>query len=152
MRYVGDKYYDVNWEKNMLQNKLLRNDVYIPREDDYFFSLLFHAKVQKQNVKEKYIGILENLSESLNFHWYKSEYLQDNQMIGKIIRGYYQSQAYSYENPIDKGVYKNKDVISLLPIVKTYRIKRSFKANLKSIVIRVAPKGFITSLKKIIGK
>jgi hypothetical protein len=152
LRYVGDKYYDVNWGKDMLQNKVLRNGVYTPREDDYFFSLLFHAKVQKQDVKEKYIAILEDLSQSLNFDWYKTEYLQDNQAIGKILRGYYQSQAYVYENPIDKGVYKNKEVINFLPTIKTYRITKSFKASLKSTAIKVIPKDLIAVIKKLVRK
>jgi hypothetical protein len=152
LRYVGDKYYDVNWEKDMLLNKVIQGGVYTPREDDYFFSLLFHAKVQKQNVKEKYVCILEDLSESLSFIWYKTEYLQDNQIVGGILRGYYQSQAYVYENPIDKGVYRNKDVINLLPIVKTYRIKKSFKSTLKGLVIRGIPKNILPLIKKMIGK
>src|SRR5690554_3118350 len=33
-RYVGDKYYDVNWEKDMLQNKVFRNGVYVPRSEE----------------------------------------------------------------------------------------------------------------------
>ena len=152
LRYVGDKYYDVNWEKEILLNKVNQNGVYIPREDDYFFSLLFHAKVQKQNVKEKYIKILENLAISLNFKWYKTAYLEDNLMIGRILNGFYQSHAYTYENPVDKGVYKNKAVINLLPSIKTYRIKKSFKYRLKRFLIKVIPKKSIPILKKIIGK
>lgn len=152
LRYVGDKYYDVNWQKEMLQNKVLQNDVFVPRADDYFFSLLFHAKVQKASVKEKYIGILENLSTSLSFDWYKNEYLEDDSMIGRILKGYYKSQGYSYENPIDKGVYKNKKIIAHLPIIETSKIKKPFKSRLKTNVIKVIPKELIPILKKVMGK
>lgn len=151
MRFVGDKYYDVIWEKEMLQKKYLRNGVYIPRPDDYFFSLLFHAKIHKVTSKFKYAVILENLAKSLNFDWYKKEYLENDQRIGEILRGFYQSHGYYYEQPIDKGVFKNKRIIQYLPYLKATSIK-TLKTHLKSTFIKIAPYSLISIIKKVLKK
>lgn len=67
LRFVGDKYYDISWAKDMLDTKSIHNNtIYIPRTDHYFLSLLFHCKVQKPFVKNKYYEILHNLSKELN--------------------------------------------------------------------------------------
>src|SRR5690554_5860483 len=45
IRFIGDNYYNVSWAKEMLATKEFYNDVvFVPRLDQYFFSLLFHAK------------------------------------------------------------------------------------------------------------
>lgn len=116
IRYIGDKYYDSVWEHNMLRRKVFKNGVYIPRADDYFFSLLYHCKVQKPQVKEKYYEILETLANELNFNWYSTEVLLDNYKTGKILNGYLNSEGYYYEDPVDPKVYKNQEVIDYLPV------------------------------------
>src|SRR5699024_4913559 len=48
IRYIGDNYYDSVWQKNMLDRKTIQQGIVpILREDDHFFSLLYHAKLQK---------------------------------------------------------------------------------------------------------
>src|SRR5699024_7457293 len=110
-----DKYYDVSWQKDMLQRKIMQNNVFIPRKDDYFFSLLFHCKVQKDQVKNKYFDILENLAKTLNFAWYNTDLLSDDKAIGEILKGYFESHGYYYETPIDPGVFRNNPVVKHLP-------------------------------------
>jgi len=111
LRFVGDKYYDTSWQKDMLDRKVLKKGLFIPGEDDYFFSLLFHCKVQKSSVKEKYYGTLADLAKRLHFSWYQSDLLSDDKAIGEILNGYFNSQGYYYENPLDAGVYRNRSVI-----------------------------------------
>lgn len=149
MRYVGDKYYDVVWEKNMLDNKIMHNNIYIPREDDYFFSLLYHAKAQKSSVKDKYIPILEQLAKQLKFNWYNSNKLNDNKFIAKALKGFYEANGYFYEDAIDKGVYKNQEIIETLPSFKVIKPKKLLK--IKTRLYPYIPKSLIKIKKKILG-
>jgi|SRR5690554_1882020 len=148
IRFVGDKYYDASWQKNMLEERKLNNGVYIPREDDYFFSLLYHCKVQKKEVKKKYIPILKELANNLNFQWFTPELLADNKSIGNILNGYFQSQGYSYENPIDAGVIKNGEVIKYLPINLVFKPNVSAKQRIKKMIKSFLPKEVVSLLRK----
>lgn len=150
IRFLDDKYYATLWAKNMLDTKVINKDIFIPRDDYYFFSLLYHAKVQKALVKDKYIFILEMLAEKLSFSWYKSEYLSDDRMIGEILNGFFQSEYCFYEDPIDRGVYKNINVIKYLPkITKSPFHKGNFEVITISKLKRYLPHSVIKILKKL---
>lgn len=148
MRYIGDKYYDVGWAKEMLNTKMSRNGVFVPREDHYFFSLLFHAKVQKPRVKEKYIGILAELSSGLNFDWYKSEQLNNDKAMGQLLNGYFRTHYYYYEDPLDKGVYKNETVIKFIQSNRSLKINFWTK-KIEGKLIQILPVKTVQNLKKI---
>src|SRR5699024_1956987 len=66
IRYVGDNYYNSVWESDMLARKQYKSG-YVPilRTDDYFFSLLYHAKLQKRTVKDVYISRLIKLGNQI---------------------------------------------------------------------------------------
>src|SRR5690606_15186604 len=149
IRFIGDKYYDASWQKNMLDAKKINEGVYVPREDDYFFSLLFHCKVQKKEVKKKYIPILEDLAQKLKFQWFSSELLNDSKSIGNILKGYFQAQGYYYEDPIDTGVLKNNEVIRYLPVNTVFKSNKSANEKLKKMIKLIIPKGVISFIRKI---
>lgn len=55
VRYVGDLYYDTEWEKHMLDKKILHTEgFYVMDEENYFYSLLYHAYFQKKKLSEDY--------------------------------------------------------------------------------------------------
>jgi hypothetical protein len=153
IRFIGDKYYDIVWQKGMLDNKICKNGVFVPREDDYFFSLLFHCKVQKGHVKEKYIGILSEIAKKHDFNWYNTELLADNTKIAEILRGYFQSHGYYYEDPLDNGVFKNNEIIRHLPkSEKIFNSRKSKKQKIKSLIKKGIPKSLHPFFKKLIRK
>jgi len=61
IRYVGDKYYDEKWEKQMLKNRVSENGIYRLNNEDYFWSLLYHAVFHKRAISEDYREKLERL-------------------------------------------------------------------------------------------
>lgn len=148
IRYIGDKYYDVAWAKEMLQTKVNRNEVFVPRKDHYFFSLLFHAKVQKPKVKEKYVSIFEEIAQNLNFGWYKTEKLNDDKFIGQLLDGYFRANYYYYEDALDKGVYKNESVIKYIQSNRTVTLKFWTK-KIEGKLMQVLPVSTIRVLKKV---
>lgn len=54
LRSVGDGYYCENWQKEMLQNKKQKECFYIMSDEDYFYSLIYHAIIQKKKFSEEY--------------------------------------------------------------------------------------------------
>jgi hypothetical protein len=152
IRFVGDKYYDTSWQKDMLRYKKCIDGVQVPREDMYFFSLLFHCKAQKGSVKEKYIGILENIADNLNITWYNTSLLFDDKAVGKILKGYFQSQGYYYQEPVDYGVYKNNKVIKYLPKEIAVTPKKPRFLRLKAFLKEILPSKVIFLLRKAINK
>lgn len=120
IRFISDGYYHSAWEKDMLDRKHFNGGFYIPANDDYFFSLLYHCKVHKSSVKEKYKELLENMADEMRFDWFNVNMLEDDKSASKILYGYMKSKSYYYENPIDLGVGKNDNVIINLPTVSNY--------------------------------
>lgn len=153
VRFVGDKYYDTTWAKEMLETKVLQNNViFTPRIDHYFFSLLFHAKVQKPQVKEKYKEIFRIVANNLNFYWFNVNMLEDNNKIGQILRGYFQSHSYYYEHPLDKGVFKNFEIINHLPSTASFSVSFKQQNLFFRIARKVIPSKFVPFLKRYIIK
>lgn len=56
IRHIGDGYYDKDWETDMLFKRQKFKDLcYVLDSENYFFSLLYHALIQKPFIKEDYI-------------------------------------------------------------------------------------------------
>lgn len=110
IRYLGDNYYDPIWQWDMLRRKRYHNEI-IPRlsDDNYFFSLLYHCKLQKPKVKKKYISILLELAEMIGLKITETD-IMDNEYSARIINGYLKGGGYKFMFPSDRGVYINKDV------------------------------------------
>lgn len=63
IRTVGDGYYDKKWQRNMLKNRQLNPlGFYTMNEEDYFYSLTYHAIYQKDCLTEEYLQRLQNMS------------------------------------------------------------------------------------------
>ena len=110
--------------------------------------MLFHAKVQKPKVKEKYIGILDELSKTSSFDWYKSEQLNNDKAMGQLLDGYFRSHCYYYEDPLDNGVYKNESVIKFIQSNRLLKIDFWTK-KIEGKLIQILPVKTIQTLKKI---
>lgn len=102
-RSVGDGYYDSLWEEHILANRVLQKDIfYIPSQIDLFYSLLYHAYIQKQNVNDDYKKILPLYSIKIGIE-YKPEI---NDAI-HILDTFMQQQGYEYIRPNDLSVIYN---------------------------------------------
>lgn len=104
VRYIGDKYYDCQWEKNMLDNRhLYKNSFYIMNDMDYRYSLLYHAILHKKRISPKYNAVLHHLfCQDLN-----NTKTPDAKQLKTILSKFMLSQNYKCTKPIDSGVYFN---------------------------------------------
>jgi len=134
IRHIGDHYFDIRFQINVLSNRQLKKGIYVPRDDDYFFSLLYHCKVHKGTVKPKYFDILENLALKLDLNWFEKSMLNDDTKIKNILVGYYRAHRYNYVPPIDEGVYVNKVIVDALPTNNPrFNILRTVKEKIRLI-------------------
>lgn len=55
IRQIGDGYYDKAWEQNMLLEKIMdKSGFYTMNSENYFYSLIYHAILQKKHFSEDY--------------------------------------------------------------------------------------------------
>lgn len=65
LREVGDGYYCTAWEKKMLETRAFHKGFYIMNEENLFFSLIYHAILQKPSLSEEYCARLNKAGRKL---------------------------------------------------------------------------------------
>ena len=102
-RNVGDDYYDRLWEENILQNRIfIKSLFYVPCVEDQFYSLMYHAYIQKREVKQDYIPKLTDFGKALGV-----DYRDDKELAIQLLDHFLQENKYEYIRPQDKSVVYN---------------------------------------------
>lgn len=104
-RYLGDNYLDRKWQVAILNNRVeFKKKIFVPDPINHFYSLLYHAYVQKKIVKEDYYISLTSLGNDIGVDYskdYQSKRVQD------ILNNFILSNHYTYSVPTDSSVYFN---------------------------------------------
>jgi len=103
VRNVGDNYYCKKWEEDILERRLFVNGIYIPCNNDYKYSLLYHCLLQKKEISPKYKDIFV----SFNLIGSKEHFLDE-------LSAYMINNMYEYIAPSDIRVYSNTENIDAL--------------------------------------
>lgn len=107
-RFVGDNYYDKPWQENILNSRiLLKGLFYAPNPENQFFSLLYHAYIQKREVKEDYLPKLAKYAKSIGIN-YDSEVKTAVSQLDSFMR----QHKYEYTHPHDKSVVFNQNNVA----------------------------------------
>ena len=148
IRFLGDNYYDSLWQRDMLRKKKYHNKI-VPRlsDEDYFFSLLYHCKLQKVNVKAKYIPILIATGRIIGLTITEDDIIND-EAAAQIINGYLKGSGYTFTSPIDRGVHLNKNVYKY--ITELGRFRRGFARGMLSELIKKTYYVVPSQIKKLI--
>lgn len=97
IRCIGDGYYDAAWEKNMLEKRILKGRFYTLNQEDYAYSILYHALLQKdKNGAVKYLKEFQKLFGE-----------QDEEKLLCVLGNYMYEKGYSPSTPKDRWVYIN---------------------------------------------
>ena len=102
-RIVGDGYYDINWQKEMLANRI-KNPLgfYVMTDEDYFYSLTYHAIYQKKDgLSEEYRVRLGEMKPE-----YK-EFKQEDYI--RLLHEYLLQHGYYYTHTVDDSVVRRFD-------------------------------------------
>ncbi len=115
VRTVGDGYLDAAWQDQILsQRTWFADDVPVPRIDDLFFSLLYHAKIQKLAVKPAYGPLLDRLAKELGIPDTLVTTLLDDRTSAEVLDGFLAAHRFRVPIPADTGVERNEAVVSRL--------------------------------------
>jgi len=157
VRFLGDGYYDKLWQYKMLMNKIYTIDN-VPRmnDKDYFYSLLYHSKIQKMEVKEVYKKRFYELSILLNIRNYKIESIENDKYIAELLSKFMKENAYTFTNPVDDNVPKNKLFFNLLDKGIQNEIRFDVPIQIKisrlipNFILQIIPKKIKIIIKKIL--
>ncbi len=156
VRFLGDGYYDKLWQLKMLENKIHTKDN-VPRmcNTDYFYSLMYHSKIQKLTVKDGYKKRLEELSASIGLDGYKVEDIENDKIAASLLSIFMSGNYYAYSHPLDINVLKNHKFFAYLDICVQkgaachISIKTTILGLVLKIAVRIIPKKIKNFLKKI---
>jgi len=156
VRFLGDNYYDKLWQYKMLKNKIYSpNKVPRMNDIDYFYSLIYHSKIQKNEVKEVYKERLKILATSIGIDEYQEHDIENNKIISNLLSVFMMKNKYTFSQPADINVPKNnKFFLHLDPSVKkeaAHSLPR--KTIILGVVLKIAviviPKRIKALLKKL---
>lgn len=91
LRYISDNYYDKLWEKEILNTKVIYNNIYVPNDLNYKYSLIYHALIQKKKIANDY----------------KKKIGSDEEKLFNDLDKFMKTNNYEYTYPIDFSVYFN---------------------------------------------
>lgn len=142
-RFLGDNYYDIKWQLNILKNRVFhKKSFYIPDEKNHFFALLYHAYIQKRKLASDYKTKLKTSAEKIG-----EDYTEDSSdfKIFGILNNFMVSQGYEFVLPQDISVFFNKKFIE-----KNTGDRSQKEAGIlvSSTVTRTANDSFITEVYK----
>lgn len=143
VRYIGDNYYPAEWQKKILDRRIqLPNSLYVMCEEDYVYSLAYHALCQKPSLSEEYYSKITvaykkllNMDSSINI---------DKADLIRILMRYCTNQGYRVFTPEDPGVFINWENMKQLHVTDSYNKK------IRRLNLRISQK--IASIKKRIKK
>jgi hypothetical protein len=144
VRWVGDGYYPTSWEHEMLNNRVLNEDsVYVMSERDHFYSLAYHALLQKKELSDEYAN---KLNTTYNLFTSENTILTEDEIVQKLL-SFMKKNKLKAEIPVDPGVFLNLQVYSLLPhnysisrllLRKAFCIKTYLSHQLRRITNRIS--------------
>lgn len=101
LRYVGDSYYYYQMERKILDNRRYNEKgFYTIAEEEYFYSLIYHALIHKPKFANDYKNRLQKMNPT-------NVELETEEDFIKILNQWLLSNGYSITKPIDKSVAFN---------------------------------------------
>jgi hypothetical protein len=154
VRFLGDGYYDKLWQYKMLKNRIFTTEN-VPRmnNEDYFYSLLYHSKIQKISVKEEYKKRFYELSLILGIENYKIDSILDDEFIAGLLNKFMRENNYTFVKPLDTEIPQNSTFYDYLDCyVKNDAVKIPKKVIIGKFIPDFLLKLIPRSIKNILHK
>lgn len=97
MRVVGDNYYCEQWERDMLSTRVMNNGFYVMNNEHQFYSLIYHAILQKPFLSDEY---KERLN-AMKHDFLKSETAFGEADFIRILQDFMRTKGYAFTYPRD---------------------------------------------------
>lgn len=108
LRSVGDGYYCTPWQQEMLQSRVQENGIWVMNLENYLYSLIHHAILQKRSLSEEYSLRLKEMSQRQGV---RVETLTERSFIS-ILEKYMIEKGYFYVYPRDFMVPLRTSIIN----------------------------------------
>lgn len=123
IRYSGDNYYCLKWEKDILSNRILNErGFYIPDTINLFYSLLYHTLIHKTIIADDYKEKLYFYANKINLQFPIINFENRSNCV-IYLEDYLKSNGYSITEPIDLSVFFNSSDSSFV-VLKKYKVKK----------------------------
>lgn len=136
-RFIGDGYYDFKWQQQILNTRKEYKQIFVPNNENHFFSLMYHAFIHKERVHEDYVNKLLDQSSLIGLGYSKTSFLEYGVL--NDLNDFMMQKGYDYVEPRDLTVYFNTKIIAPYKQI-LYSIDRKkhedFRA-LKSLIKKV---------------
>lgn len=119
LRHCGDGYYCELWERDMLRSRVLHNGFYVPNKVDYFYSLVYHAVLQKKVLTEEYKGRLWIMSEDLQI----SLGTKEEQTFIKELENFMSNRGYTFTYTSDFYIPLQFQKVSKQMVVTDFKLQ-----------------------------
>lgn len=129
VRTVGDGYYDKRWGKDLLKNRrLLEGRFFIPDKTNYYYSLAYHAILQKKELSNDYLSRLNQMASDLGVKAStEREHLN-------LLQEFMKNNGYCYTIPYDVWVPLRKEILDSTMVKKQINVYvRDFKIKLLQV-------------------
>ena len=138
IKYVGDAYYDEKWSRDILQKrKLTENNIYVPNNEDYFFSLLYHMIIHKKQLKEEYCKRIYSIAPNYILKQYEKKDFKNIELSKKILKDFLDKNNYKFTQSVNYKISHN-EAIRLLKVMKftlkhegVYFLLRAIKSKIR---------------------
>ena len=128
-RFLGDNYYCYEFEKSILYDrKLNEKGIYVPNDENAFYSLIYHCIVHKKKIASDYHEKVRKIYDRLNYNVSElNNYKFPFDYYYKLLNEFMKKNNYYFIKPIDFSVFYNKKHLSIGKIINwletTYDIK-----------------------------
>ena len=145
---LEDKYFDPVWTIDMLNNKTYKGFIPVLSDKDYFFSLLYHLKLQKFKIKKEYVKRLDILAKKINLNL-PNEFIHNDEITSKLLNSFMSTFGYCYTFSDDakrnESFLKNITKLERLDLLNNWKfliinLIKTVKKNSQSIVSRIKKK------------
>ena len=124
--HVRDGSYDHKWQNNILKKRILiKNSFYIPDDEDYFFSLIYHIMFHKTYIETDYPDKIKNIYKKLSFYD-SSRCNFDNYL--KFLEKFLSVNNYQITKPKDISYFFDEKVLNYKIDIENFS-----KTNLKNV-------------------
>jgi hypothetical protein len=157
-RFLSDDYYDRLWQEKMLSTKEFNGVVPLLNLENYFFSLLYHARIHKSVVKPIYVTRLAEMANSLGFKFNEC-ILSDDRLCAQFMDSYLQDKGYRFTYPYDYACYQNinrnvtRHLVNIKPMCFNWEFSwRLVKHNIINYTSKFLPQFLKENLKRVFNR
>jgi hypothetical protein len=108
IRFVGDGYFDRQWQADVLERRQLsENGIYVPNRRDYFETLAYHALAHKRELSSDYSRRLAEMAAAEGYEGWTPERLDEPREARRLLDSLVPGTGRAHVQPKDVTVFYN---------------------------------------------